>query len=99
MYAEVDLRVSNQSQMALEGALRIRLAVDRDDEFATPSQQFIDGRILDVPAVRQINPRLTFRHGNTKHLTSQALKARCIAYASRPGPAKPVPKPHVEKRQ
>jgi hypothetical protein len=44
--------------MLMEGALRICLAIDEYNKFASPTQKLIAGHILDMTAIGQINPCL-----------------------------------------
>src|SRR6266851_8812857 len=69
---EVDLGMTCQREVSMERAFWIGLAVYRDDELAAASEELVDGHVLDMAAVREIEPGLLLRHGETSHLLKQA---------------------------
>src|ERR1051325_11964717 len=56
-HAEIDRRQPLERRQAMERHLRVLFPVDRDDVLAAPAQELIDAEVLDVSAVRQVDPR------------------------------------------
>ena len=56
--AKVDLRVANERHQPVESECRVGLAIDADNEFGPPPEQFIDGEVFDVAAVGEVQSTL-----------------------------------------
>src|SRR5262249_34004866 len=73
-HAKIDLRMAHERHEPLKREAGIGLPVDRDDEFAASAQQLVDGEVLDVATIGDVEPRPLLGHPNAGHLTEQTKK-------------------------
>jgi hypothetical protein len=62
--AKVNLGMPYQRHQTDESELRIGLTIHTDDKFTAAAEQFVNGHILDMAAVREIQPSCLFDISN-----------------------------------